>query len=131
MWKQHKVMPTLSCMSVQVEMCENYWPIGYKSVEPYVLSYLGASKLLFKAWFCYMQLRCKRKIYKEKYRMFAGDSQTLRNKRHFVIGVIAINVFYSSTMIKMRNNRRQISLWIKWIQICKHLHVYVHYCNLD
>ena len=26
--------------------------------------------------------------------MFAGDSQILRNKRHFVISVIAINVFY-------------------------------------
>ena len=26
--------------------------------------------------------------------MFAGDSQTLRNKRLFVISVIAINVFY-------------------------------------
>ena len=41
-----------------------------------------------------MQIRCKRKIYKEKYRMFAGDSQMLRNKRHFVISMIAINVFY-------------------------------------
>ena len=29
-----------------------------------------------------MQLRCKRKIYKEIYRMFAGDSQMLHNKRH-------------------------------------------------
>ena len=26
--------------------------------------------------------------------MFVGDSQMLRNKRHFVISVIAINVFY-------------------------------------
>ena len=26
--------------------------------------------------------------------MFAGDSQMLRNKRHIVISVIAINVFY-------------------------------------
>ena len=41
-----------------------------------------------------MQLRCERKIYKEIYRMFAWDSQMLRNKRHFVIRVIAINVFY-------------------------------------
>ena len=41
-----------------------------------------------------MQLRCKRKIYKEIYRMFAGDFLMLRNKRHFVISVIAINVFY-------------------------------------
>ena len=41
-----------------------------------------------------MQLRCKRKIYKEKYRMFARDSKMLRYKRHFVISVIAINVFY-------------------------------------
>ena len=41
-----------------------------------------------------MQLRSKRKIYKEKYKMFAWNSQTLRNKRHFVISVIAINVFY-------------------------------------
>ena len=41
-----------------------------------------------------MQLCCKRKIYKEKYRMFARDSQMLRNKRHFIINVIAINMFY-------------------------------------
>mgnify|MGYP003688269663 CR=1 FL=1 len=41
-----------------------------------------------------MQLRCKRNIYKEKYKMFAWDSQTLRNKRHFVKSVVAINVFY-------------------------------------
>ena len=41
-----------------------------------------------------MQLRCKRKIYEEKYRMFAGDSQTLRNQCHFVTSVIASNVFY-------------------------------------
>ena len=41
-----------------------------------------------------MQLRCKRKIYKEKYRMFTRDSQMLSNKRHFVISVIALNVFY-------------------------------------
>ena len=41
-----------------------------------------------------MQLRCKRKIYKEIYRMFVGDFQMLRNKRHFVISVMAINVFY-------------------------------------
>ena len=26
--------------------------------------------------------------------MFAGDSQMLRNKRHFVISVIVINVFF-------------------------------------
>ena len=41
-----------------------------------------------------MQLCCKPKIYKEIYRMFARGSQMLRNKRHFVISVIAINVFY-------------------------------------
>ena len=41
-----------------------------------------------------MQLRCKRKIYKEKYRMFARDSPMLRNKRHFIISLVAINVFY-------------------------------------
>ena len=41
-----------------------------------------------------MQLCCKHKIYKEKYRMFARDSKTLRNKRHSVISVIAINMFY-------------------------------------
>ena len=41
-----------------------------------------------------MQLRCKRKIYKEKYKMFARDSQMLRNKRNFVISVIVITVFY-------------------------------------
>ena len=41
-----------------------------------------------------MQLRSKLIINKEIYRMFAGDSQMLRNKRHFVISVIAINVFY-------------------------------------
>ena len=40
-----------------------------------------------------MQLRYKRKIYKKKFRLFAGDSQTLSNKRHFVISVIAINMF--------------------------------------
>ena len=44
-----------------------------------------------------MQLRCKRKIYKEKYRMFARDSQMLRNKCHFVISMIAINVFHCMT----------------------------------
>ena len=26
--------------------------------------------------------------------MFAGDSQTIRNKHHFVISVITINMFY-------------------------------------
>ena len=41
-----------------------------------------------------MQLRSKRKIYKEIYRMFAEDYQMLRNKRHFIISVIAINMFY-------------------------------------
>ena len=41
-----------------------------------------------------MQLRCKRKIYKEIYGMFAGDSQMLPNKHHLVISVIAIDVFY-------------------------------------
>ena len=40
-----------------------------------------------------MQLRCKRKIYKEIYRMFAGDSEMFPNKRNFVISVIAINMF--------------------------------------
>ena len=43
-----------------------------------------------------MQLRYKRKIYKKKFRLFAGDSQTLSNKRHFVISMIAINMFYCS-----------------------------------
>ena len=47
-----------------------------------------------------MQLRCKRKIYKEIYRMFAGDFLMLRNKRHFVISVIAINVFYCILTVK-------------------------------
>ena len=41
-----------------------------------------------------MQPYCKHKICKEKYRMFARDSQMLCNKRHFVISVIRINVFY-------------------------------------
>ena len=48
-----------------------------------------------------MQLCCKRKIYKEKYRMFAGDSQMLRNKHHFVISMIAIIVFYSIMNIQL------------------------------
>lgn len=43
-----------------------------------------------------MKLRCKREFYKEKYRKFARDSQILRNKRNFVIIVIALNVFYFS-----------------------------------
>ena len=34
--------------------------------------------------------------------MFAGDSQMLRNKRHFVISVIAINVFYCSPKLKVQ-----------------------------
>ena len=50
-----------------------------------------------------MQLRCKRKIYKEKYRMFARDSQMLHYKRHFVISVIAINTFYSIVFIVLDN----------------------------
>ena len=33
--------------------------------------------------------------------MFAGDSEMLRNKRHFVISVIAINVFYCMLEIKI------------------------------
>ena len=52
--------------------CQNVWfliPLGFK-----------ITSLL--AWFRYMQLHCKCKIYKEKYRMFAGDSQTLCNKRY-------------------------------------------------
>ena len=36
------------------------------------------------------------KIYKEEYRMCAGDSQMLRNKHNFVISIIAINMFYST-----------------------------------
>ena len=50
-----------------------------------------------------MQLRCKRKIYKEKYRMFTRDSQMLHNKRHFVISVIATNTFYSIVFIVLDN----------------------------
>ena len=46
-----------------------------------------------------MQLRCKRKIHKEKYRMFARDSQMLRYKCHFVISVIAIKVFYCTHIL--------------------------------
>ena len=41
-----------------------------------------------------MQLRCKRKINEEIYRIFARDSQMIHNKRHFVIRLFAINVFY-------------------------------------
>ena len=41
-----------------------------------------------------MQLRCKSKISKEIYKMFPWDSQMLRKKRHFVISMIALNVFY-------------------------------------
>ena len=33
--------------------------------------------------------------------MHAGDTQTLRNKRHFVISVIAINVFYCNKKYKL------------------------------
>ena len=33
--------------------------------------------------------------------MFAGDSQMLRNKRHFVISVIAINVFYCMLILNI------------------------------
>ena len=47
-----------------------------------------------------MRLRCKRKMYKEIYRMFAGESQMLHNKHHFVISVIAINVFYCTYLLK-------------------------------
>ena len=49
-----------------------------------------------------MQLRCKRKIYKEIYRMFAGNFQMLRNKRHFVIRVIAINMFYCIKILTIK-----------------------------
>ena len=38
-------------------------------------------------------IRCNYKICKEKCRLFAGDAQTLRNKRHFFISVIVINMF--------------------------------------
>ena len=31
--------------------------------------------------------------------MFAGDFQMLRNKRHFVISMIAINVFYCIILV--------------------------------
>ena len=40
-----------------------------------------------------MQLYCKHRIYKEKYRMFARDSQMLGNKNNFLISMIAINMF--------------------------------------
>ena len=99
--KQHKLLPTLVCICVQVETCKNFSQIGYKRVKMYDLIYLGASKLLrYKRYFIILQLRCKRKIYKEIYRMFAGDSQMLRNKRHFVISVIAINVFYCTYLLE-------------------------------
>ena len=58
-----------------------------------------------------MQLHCKRKIYKEKYRMFARDSQMLRNKRHFVISVIAINVFYCISIIIQRFHSVRDRCW--------------------
>ena len=37
----------------------------------------GLQNYFDKASFLYMHFRWKRKIYKEKYRMFAGDSQRL------------------------------------------------------
>ena len=58
-----------------------------------------------------MQLRCKRKIYKEKYRMIARDFQMLCNKRHFVISVIAINVFYCICIIFYSINIQHIDYY--------------------
>ena len=60
----------------------------------YDLLYLGASELLrYKPDFVICNFAVSVKSI-EIYRMFAGDSQMLRNKCHFVISVIAINVFY-------------------------------------
>ena len=35
--KQHKLLPTLACLCVQVEMWENFSPIRYKRVKMYDL----------------------------------------------------------------------------------------------
>ena len=43
--KQHKLLPTLVCICVQVETCENFSLIRYKRVKMYDLLYLGASEL--------------------------------------------------------------------------------------
>ena len=60
----------------------------------YDLLYLGTSKLLrYKPDFDISNFAASVKFIK-KYTMFAGDSEMLRNKRHFVISVIAINGFY-------------------------------------
>ena len=59
------------------------------------LEYPGALKLLrYKREFVILNFAVSVKFILKKYRMFAGDSQTLLNKHHFVISVIAINVFY-------------------------------------
>ena len=60
-----------------------------------------------------MQLRCKRKIYKEKYRMFARDSQKVRNKRHFVISLIPIIMYYCISPWNMWKKT-----WIPFNQRC-------------
>ena len=44
--------------------------------------------------------------------MLAGDSQTLRNKRHFVISVIAINVF---TCIQLSKCLSWSMMWKQWL----------------
>ena len=46
--------------------------------------------------------------------MFAGDSQTLLNKRHLIISVIAINVFYCTLLSPEFNNRSQTFSENKW-----------------
>ena len=76
-------------------MCEDIWPLRCTRVKMYDLSYLVASK----AWFRYMQLRSKLIINKEIYRMFAGDSQMLRNKRHFVISGFTVVMSRTNYMI--------------------------------
>ena len=61
----------------------------------YDFYYLGASKLLrYKRDFVICNFAVSVKFIKKIYRMFAGDFLMFRNKRHFVISVIAINVFY-------------------------------------
>ena len=86
-WKRVKIFDQFA---INVSKCMIFNTLGLQNYFVISVISLYATSL---------QLCCKRKIYKEIYRMFAGDFLMLHNKRHFVISVMAINMFYCTQHI--------------------------------
>ena len=83
--KQHKLLSTLVCICVQVETCENFSLIRYKSVKMYDILYLGASKLLrYKRDFVICNFAVSVKFIKKYIECLPGIP------KYFVISVISL-----------------------------------------